>query len=66
MRRLVQRYHLDALCFLGQHYIEKMTGAPARLGAIAGPDFAVWIGASISSSISMTPPTLVETRMSFL
>jgi L-arabinose isomerase len=33
MRRLVQRYHLDALCFLGQHYIEKMTGAPARLGA---------------------------------
>jgi L-arabinose isomerase len=33
MRRLVERYHLDALCFLGQHYIEKMTGAPARLGA---------------------------------
>lgn len=33
MRQLVQRYHLDALCFLGQHYIEKMTGAPARLGA---------------------------------
>ncbi len=33
MKRLAQRYHLDALCFLGQHYIEKMTGAPARMGA---------------------------------
>lgn len=33
MRKLAKRYHLDALCFLGQHYIEKMTGAPARIGA---------------------------------
>ena len=24
----------DGLCFLGQHYIEKMTGAPARMGAV--------------------------------
>jgi L-fucose isomerase-like protein len=30
---LVDRYRLDALCFLGQHYLEKMTHAPARLGA---------------------------------
>ncbi len=33
MRRLTDRYRLDALCFLGQHYLEKMTHAPARLGA---------------------------------
>ena len=33
MRELVGKFNLDALCFLGQHYIEKMTGAPARLGA---------------------------------
>ena len=33
MEHLSQRYKLDALCFLGQHYIEKMTGAPARIGA---------------------------------
>lgn len=33
MRALVQRFRLDGLCFLGQHYIEKMTGAPARFGA---------------------------------
>ena len=33
MRALVERYRLDALCFLGQHYVEKMTRAPARLGA---------------------------------
>ncbi len=33
MRRLWERYNLDGLCFLGQHYIEKMTGAPARMGA---------------------------------
>lgn len=33
MRKLVERYRLDALCFLGQHYVEKITGAPARLGA---------------------------------
>lgn len=33
MRRLTERYRLDALCFLGQHYLEKMTHAPARLGA---------------------------------
>jgi len=32
MRSLVGRYRLDALCFLGQHYVEKMTGAPARIG----------------------------------
>lgn len=33
MRKLAEVYNLDALCFLGQHYIEKMTGAPARIGA---------------------------------
>ena len=33
MERLSQRYKLDGLCFLGQHYLEKMTGAPARIGA---------------------------------
>ncbi len=33
MRKLAGVYKLDALCFLGQHYIEKMTGAPARIGA---------------------------------
>lgn len=33
MERLVEHLRLDALCFLGQHYIEKHTGAPARLGA---------------------------------
>ena len=32
MDRLVERLRLDALCFLGQHYIEKHTGAPARIG----------------------------------
>ncbi|MBT3381790.1 MAG: hypothetical protein HN742_05585 [Lentisphaerae bacterium] len=33
MERLSARYKLDGLCFLGQHYLEKMTGAPARIGA---------------------------------
>ena len=33
MREVVAKFNLDALCFLGQHYIEKVTGAPARLGA---------------------------------
>jgi len=33
MEGLTERYKLDALCFLGQHYIEKITGAPARIGA---------------------------------
>jgi len=33
MEGLAERYRLDALCFLGQHFIEKMTGAPARIGA---------------------------------
>jgi len=33
MEGLVERLRLDALCFLGQHYIERHTGAPARLGA---------------------------------
>jgi len=33
MEGLVEHLRLDALCFLGQHYIEKHTGAPARLGA---------------------------------
>jgi L-arabinose isomerase len=32
MERLVEHLRLDSLCFLGQHYIEKRTGAPARLG----------------------------------
>ena len=33
MRALYRKYNLDGLCFLGQHYLEKMTGAPARMGA---------------------------------
>ncbi|KKR04397.1 MAG: L-arabinose isomerase [Candidatus Uhrbacteria bacterium GW2011_GWF2_39_13] len=33
MKEIVRKFNLDALCFLGQHYIEKVTGAPARLGA---------------------------------
>jgi L-arabinose isomerase len=33
MRALYKKYNLDGLCFLGQHYLEKMTGAPARMGA---------------------------------
>ncbi len=33
MKKLHEKYQLDGLCFLGQHYIEKMTGAPARMGA---------------------------------
>ncbi|HOG50207.1 MAG TPA: hypothetical protein PKY10_06420, partial [Lentisphaeria bacterium] len=33
MRRLVRKFNLNGLCFLGQHYLEKMTGAPARMGA---------------------------------
>ena len=33
MRALVRKFNLDGLCFLGQHYLEKMTGAPARMGA---------------------------------
>ena len=33
MKRVVEHLRLDALCFLGQHYIERETGAPARIGA---------------------------------
>lgn len=33
MKRLYAKFNLDGMCFLGQHYIEKMTGAPARMGA---------------------------------
>lgn len=33
MKKLYDKYNLDGLCFLGQHYLEKMTGAPARMGA---------------------------------
>ena len=33
MKKLKGKFNLDGLCFLGQHYIEKMTGAPARMGA---------------------------------
>ena len=33
MRALYKKFNLDAMCFLGQHYLEKMTGAPARMGA---------------------------------
>ena len=33
MRALYKKFNLDGLCFLGQHYLEKMTGAPARMGA---------------------------------
>jgi len=33
MERLIDHLNLDALCFLGQHYIEKEVGAPARIGA---------------------------------
>ncbi|MFH1477731.1 MAG: hypothetical protein ABIH24_09625 [Verrucomicrobiota bacterium] len=33
MKKLYDKFNLDGLCFLGQHYLEKMTGAPARMGA---------------------------------
>ena len=33
MKDLIDKYRLDSLCFLGQHFIEKETGAPARIGA---------------------------------
>lgn len=33
MQKLINHLNLDALCFLGQHYIEKEVGAPARIGA---------------------------------
>ncbi len=33
MKRLYAKYNLNGLCFLGQHYLEKMTNAPARMGA---------------------------------
>ena len=33
MKKIKSKFNLDGLCFLGQHYIEKMTGAPARMGA---------------------------------
>ena len=33
MKKMHSKYQLDGLCFLGQHYIENMTGAPARMGA---------------------------------
>lgn len=33
MRALYKKFNLDGLCFLGQHYLEKMTGTPARMGA---------------------------------
>ena len=33
MRELYRKFNLNGLCFLGQHYIEKMTGTPARMGA---------------------------------
>jgi len=33
MKKLYRKFNLDGLCFLGQHFIEKMTGAPARMGA---------------------------------
>jgi L-arabinose isomerase len=33
MERMVEHLRLDALCFLGQYYVEKATRAPARLGA---------------------------------
>jgi len=33
MERLIEHLNLDALCFLGQHYIEKEVGAPARIGS---------------------------------
>jgi L-arabinose isomerase len=33
MKRVLAHLRLDALCFLGQHYLEKETNAPARIGA---------------------------------
>jgi len=33
MRELYKKFNLDGMCFLGQHYLERMTGAPARMGA---------------------------------
>lgn len=33
MRRLAQRFRLDAMCFLDQHFIQKQTRTTARIGA---------------------------------
>lgn len=33
MKQVMEHLRLDALCFLGQHFIEKEADAPARLGA---------------------------------
>lgn len=33
MQRLVERFHLDALCFLDQHYVQRQTRTSARIGA---------------------------------
>lgn len=33
MRDLYKKFNLNGMCFLGQHYLEKITGAPARMGA---------------------------------
>lgn len=33
MRRLAERFRLDAMCFLDQHYVQKQTRTSARMGA---------------------------------
>jgi L-arabinose isomerase len=33
MRQLVERFHLDALCYLGQHHVEQKTQTTAYLGS---------------------------------
>jgi L-arabinose isomerase len=33
MRNLVERFHLDALCYLGQHHVERKTQTTAYLGS---------------------------------
>ena len=33
MRKLLERFKLDALCFLEQHFVQKHTGTTARIGA---------------------------------
>lgn len=33
MRRIAEKFHLDAMCFLDQHYVQKQVRTSARMGA---------------------------------
>jgi L-arabinose isomerase len=54
MERLTEHLRLDGLCFLGQHYIEKATGAPARLGASLMMEKGMYLVASEGDLVGLT------------